>query len=179
MSKQLLSQQEPIGLLLAVARRRNKQVVGDRVRPWGLSPQQFWSMVVLHECDGIALRDLARRHRMDEPTASRVMGALTRRGLVSCEVDPGDRRRCQLRLTEEGSALARELHPLAREVRQAVVRGFTPAERNALGEMLRRVIANMDRLSGAGAPADAKTSGRRRADTSRSVPTPAQGRRDR
>ena len=171
MLKQPLPKQEPIGLLLAVARRRFKQAVGDRARPFGLSPQQFWSVVLLRERAGISLGDLALRHRMDEPTASRVVAALTRRGLVSCQVDPGDRRRCALRLTGEGSALAGELYPLALEVRRAAVRGFTATERKTLGEMLHRVIANMDRLAQAGqiAPAGA----------ARALPSPAQGRRRR
>jgi MarR family transcriptional regulator, transcriptional regulator for hemolysin len=168
MSKQLLPQHEPIGLLLAAARRRNKQVVGERARPFGLSPQQFWSLIVLHERNGLSLRDLAERHRMDEPTASRVMAALTRRGLVSCETDPGDRRRCRLRLTDDGEALARQLRPLAQEVRRALVRGFTPAEREMLAAMLLRLIANMDWLADGGASAGGTRGPARKASTARS-----------
>ncbi len=145
---------EPIGLLVAATRRRIKQAVGLclRRRSPALSPQQFWVLTVISEHEGRSLRELAGLQRLDEPTASRVVGNLTRRALVRVEVDRGDRRRRSLVLTPTGRALARRLRPIALAVRQAVVAGLSVTEARALRAGLRKVIANMERFARGGRP---------------------------
>jgi len=138
---------EPIGLLVAATRRRIKQAVGLRLRSHRLSPQQFWVLTVISEHEGRSLRELAGWQRLDEPTASRVVGNLTRQGLVRVDVDRGDRRRRSLVLTPKGRALARRLRPIALAVRAAIVAGLSTAEVRVLRAGLRKVIANMERFA--------------------------------
>jgi DNA-binding MarR family transcriptional regulator len=139
-------QHDPVGRLIAVARRRIKQVVGRRLRHHRLSPQQFWVLVYLGECPDISLCELAERLHMDDPTASRVVGALTLRRLARIQPHPTDRRRRRLGLTPAGAALAKRVAPIALEVGQAVEEGFTPREKACLQNLLRRVIENVERL---------------------------------
>ena len=143
---QPLSQHEPVGRLIGVARRRIKQVVGRRLRDHRLSPQQFWVLVNLGECPDISLYELAERLHMDDPTASRIVGALTLRRLARGQPHPTDRRRRRLGLTPAGVALARRVAPIALEVRRAVEAGFTQMEKDNLRGLLRRVIENVERL---------------------------------
>jgi DNA-binding MarR family transcriptional regulator len=147
-----LSEQEPVGLLIGAARRRIKQAVGHRLRGHGLTPQQFWVLVNVSEREGLALRELAERLRLDHPTASRIVSLLRRRKLMRMGGHPGDRRRCCLGLTATGRELVGELRPLAREVREAVVKGMSAAEQDRLRRLLRQVMANMERFESA-APA--------------------------
>jgi DNA-binding MarR family transcriptional regulator len=160
LSKQRLSRQvdrppQPLGLLIAAARRSLKEAAIRGLGRRRLSPQQFWLLVALREEPGPSLRELAQRRLMDSPTASRMVGRLVRRGLVKVEEDPRDRRLCPVRLTPAGAALARQLHPLARRLRAAVEVGLDPAEVEVLRGLLRRVIANLGRFAerGRGAPA--------------------------
>ena len=146
MPRQVLSSAEPIGLLIAVARRRIKQAVGSRVRELGLSPQQFWVLVAVDEVEGGSISDVAERQRMDQPTASRVVAALVRRKLVRLEADPVDGRRWRLRLAERGVDLRGTLRQLAAEIRGAQAQGLTAAEKETLRSLLRKVIGNMDQL---------------------------------
>jgi DNA-binding MarR family transcriptional regulator len=143
---QTLPQHEHVGLLIGAARRSIKQAVGRRLGPLRLSPQQFWVLVALREAAGISLCELAQRQRVDAPTASRIVAALVRRGLVRTCGDPGDRRRRCLQLTAKGTALAERIHPIAGEVRQAVCDGFSAEELDSLRGLLRRVVKNMDRF---------------------------------
>jgi DNA-binding MarR family transcriptional regulator len=143
---------EHIGLLIAAARRRIKQAVGDRARRYSLTAPQFWVLVAIRETRGTSLRELAARLRMDEPTASRVVTALIQRKLVRTEEHPTDRRRSCLHLATAGVAVANELHETATEIRNAVAEGLTAAEKDALRVGLRKVIANMDRLRRAPSP---------------------------
>ena len=144
-----MSEQEPVGLLIGAARRRIKQAVGHRLRGYGLTPQQFWVVVHLRESEGLALHELAERLRLDQPTTSRIVTLLRRRKLVRMGGHPGDRRRCSLRLTATGAALGARLHPLVREVREAVVHGMSATEQGRFRRMLRQVMANMERFESA------------------------------
>ncbi len=145
MPKQLLSQHEPIGILIGAVRRRIKQVVAAQVRHHGLTPQQFLVMVAVHERGGGSLGEIASHIRMDQPTASRIVTALMKRSLVRIDEDPGDRRRARIFLTPGGKTLAKELHTVAKEIRAASEAGFDAEERDALRSLLHAVIANIDR----------------------------------
>jgi MarR family transcriptional regulator for hemolysin len=100
-------------------------------------------LVNVLETPGASLREVARRLRMDEPTASRIVASLARRGLLSVRPDAQDRRRHHLELTPEGVALACRLAPIASEVRQAVEAGFSDEEKSTLQRLLTRILDNM------------------------------------
>jgi DNA-binding MarR family transcriptional regulator len=134
------------GILIAAARRRIKQAVIARVGARGLTPQQFWILIAIHETPGVSQTAIAERIFADAPTVSRTIAPLVERGLARAAADPSDRRRMQLSLTPAGAKLARSLHPVAREIREAVVAGMTPDEVQALNTALDRVLANLDRL---------------------------------
>jgi DNA-binding MarR family transcriptional regulator len=136
--------QEPIGLLVAAVRRRIKQVVSAMVREYGLSPQQFWTLVAIARHEGISLRELSGRQRMDDPTACRIVNTLGRRRLVRNTPDPSDRRRSRLMLTPSGREMANRLLPVATAVRTAVETGLTARERNAVVAGLQKVVVNLD-----------------------------------
>ncbi len=142
-----MPQHEHIGLLIAATRRRIKQLVVGLAEPFGLSPQQFWVLVAVSEREGSALVDVARRHRMDQPTASRVVAALMKRRLVRVAVDPEDRRRSRLLLTPSGKALALQLRPLADEVREAIAGSLSAAERERLAVSLGKIITAVEHFS--------------------------------
>lgn len=147
MSRQMLRTQEYPGLLIAVARQRLKLAALARAARHGLSHQQFWLLVALHEGRRAASQaELAERLHVDAPTASRVLAALARRRLVRVEQDPADRRRARLHLTRAGEDLAQELATSAAEIRAAVVDGMSAAEVDALRRGLARIISNLERL---------------------------------
>jgi DNA-binding MarR family transcriptional regulator len=143
--------QEPLGLLIAAARRRIKQAVMTRLADHDLSAQQFWFLVAIAEHPGISQSEVAHRVRADAPTASRVFAGMVRRGLVRTAEDPQDRRRIRAWLTPDGERLARQLAPIAEEVRDAVVSGMSRHEVEAVRAGLRRIIENLDALD-RGAP---------------------------
>jgi DNA-binding MarR family transcriptional regulator len=148
--EQLLLKQDSVARLIGLARRRLRQVVGRRVARFELSPQQFWALVFLGSVEGPALSGLCERMGMDAPTASRIVSALVRRGLVSAREVPDDRRLTRLHLTARGKTLARELQPLADEFRGVVERDLGRAEGEELRRLLKKVIGSLDRYQARG-----------------------------
>ncbi len=140
-----MQQQLPLGFLIALGHRRIKQAVTARVADLPLTPQQFWTLVHLLRHEGESLGDLAAHARMDEPTASRVVFTLSRRGLVRSRIDPADRRRLRLTTTAQGRSLGERLMPIADEIRGAVDGALPPAEREAVAAGLQKVIERLER----------------------------------
>jgi DNA-binding MarR family transcriptional regulator len=142
--------QEYLGVLIAAARRRIKQVVLARVSHAQLTPQQFWTLIALRERPGISQAQIAARVRADAPSVSRTLSSLHARGLVRTEADSADRRRACVSLTPAGKRLVAQLAPVAAEVRAAVVAGMTAGEIAAVRAGLERILANLDRLAAHG-----------------------------
>jgi len=142
----MMAKQEPIGLLLAALRRRQRQAVEMRVRDLDLSTQQFWLLVALREREGASLADILAVLPMDQPTASRVLAALCRRRLVRLDNDPADRRRRRLVLTPKGRQFGLRCLAVAVAVRKAIVARFSSNEIATLRTWLRRIVDNLDEL---------------------------------
>ena len=133
-----------LGTLAAAVRRRLKHVVGARLTPYNLTPQQFWVMLVLMEQGPMSLHPLARQVWMDDPTASRVVKAMAGRGLLSTRPDPRHGRRILISLAPDALPLAEELQALATEIKDSLVTGLSSQEQTALRHGLRTMIANLD-----------------------------------
>jgi MarR family transcriptional regulator, organic hydroperoxide resistance regulator len=139
----MLREQEYVGLLIGVAQRSVRLAVQQHARALGLTAQQFCFLNAARELTGASLGEIARRHRMDAPTASRVAEGLARRGLVRTAHDDRDRRALHVLLTPAGARLAERIAPVAAAVRSALVRGMSRREREALSASLRKVIENV------------------------------------
>jgi DNA-binding MarR family transcriptional regulator len=130
---------EPLGLLVAAIRRSVKGMVARRVAPLGLAPLQFWLLVGTMETPASSQAELARRLRLDEPSVSRAVARLSRKGWLRAQRDRADRRRVLLALTPAGRALAGSLLPIAAEVRAAVEAPLAPDERERVRGALVRI----------------------------------------
>ena len=150
-----MSKQVKVGLLLAAVRRRQRQVVETRVGHLGLSSQQFWVLETIYQRGECTLGDLPTTLPMDQPTTSRVLAALQNRALLEMETDSKDRRRRYVRLTAQGKRLAVQCTSIAKQIRRALLVGFSQTEVATLSDCLSRMVANLDRLD-AVSPPDAR-----------------------
>ena len=91
-------------LVIARTARRLRQEAGEE-----LSPSQGAALVTIDRHGPLTPSELAVRERIQRPTATRVAGHLTERGLVERAGDPGDGRVSLLSITEEGHALLEEV----------------------------------------------------------------------
>ena len=114
-----------------------------RAAEFRLTPAQFSMLIGLDEASPSSLCALAARVCVDAPTASRVVDALVRRGLVRQEMDAADRRRSIVFPTPDGMELLEQLRPVAEEIRAAVAEGMDAAEEAAFRASLLKVIGNL------------------------------------
>jgi MarR family transcriptional regulator for hemolysin len=88
---------------------------------------------------------LARWASVEQPTMANTLNRMERDGLIVRTPDPDDRRSALISLSKLGRQRAKEALESAFAVNDLALAGFKPAERDAFFDLLRRVIANLDR----------------------------------
>ncbi len=131
-------------LRLAVTRlsRRLRQQAAE-----GLTPSQNSALSTIERDGPLTPSDLATLERVQRPTATRVLGVLAERGLVTREADVTDRRVARLKITREGAALlkrgrSRKNAYLARHLRDLEPEELETLERAA--ELIERMLEGDD-----------------------------------
>ncbi|HEY0844405.1 MAG TPA: MarR family winged helix-turn-helix transcriptional regulator [Noviherbaspirillum sp.] len=71
----------------------------------GVSGAQLWVMQELHEAPGARVGEVAEKLAIHQTTASNLVDALVKKGMVVKERDPVDQRVVRLALSPDGSAL--------------------------------------------------------------------------
>jgi DNA-binding MarR family transcriptional regulator len=127
-------------LRLAITRlaRRLRQQSAE-----GLSPSQTSALASVERHGALTPSELAAIERIQRPTATRVLSALTEAGLITREPDANDRRITRVRVTRAGAAKlgrgrSRKNAYLARRLQR-----FSPDELQVLeraAELLERLI---------------------------------------
>jgi DNA-binding MarR family transcriptional regulator len=131
-------------LRLAVTRlaRRLRQQAAE-----GLTPSQNSALSSIERDGPLTPSELATIERVQRPTATRVLGVLAERGLVTRAADVTDRRVARLTLTREGAAVlkrgrSRKNAYLARRLRGLGAEELETLERAA--ELIERLLEGDD-----------------------------------
>lgn len=107
-----------------------------------LTPEMWSVLVRLWEKDGRAQRDLAEATSRDAPTMSRILDALSRRGLISRASDPGDGRTRLVVLTPRGREARRTLVPVVKALVARLERSIPERDLEITRRTLRRLAEN-------------------------------------
>lgn len=108
-----------------------------------LTVEQWVLLKIIHEHPGVSQQELAKRSQRDPASITRTLDLLQRKGWVSREPVPGNRRRYQLQLTESGQVFVATQLPLIQEHRRKSIAGFSESELAHFQEMLLRVQTNL------------------------------------
>lgn len=97
-------------------------------------------LAALHEFGGSSQADLCRRLGIDPGDAVTTLNNMESDGLLQRVPDPADRRRNIVCITNAGTARLHELDVLVNKAQDDLLAPFTPAERDTLAHLLRRLI---------------------------------------
>ncbi|MEU3759970.1 MarR family winged helix-turn-helix transcriptional regulator [Streptomyces albogriseolus] len=117
---------------------------------------QFAVLNTLVAEPGLDQRTVGERVGLDRSTIAEVVGRLLRRGLLDKVRAPGDGRRSQLRVTDEGARLHRRLTVRTARMNQVLLAPLDPAERELFIDLIRRVADAAETLRDPGRPAAAR-----------------------
>ncbi|WP_245607176.1 MarR family winged helix-turn-helix transcriptional regulator [Pseudonocardia spinosispora] len=112
----------------------------EHLAPWDLNPSQGRAMrTLIHNRDGIRLRDLAERLHIAPRSATEVVDDLESRGFAERLPDPGDRRATLVRLTEQGLGIMKAIHETRHSATEQFFSRISEADRAELTRILRQL----------------------------------------
>lgn len=115
----------------------------ERLEPFGLTPFHWVVLCCLWQEDGLATSSIGERLQQVGGTLTGVLDRMEERGLVRRERDSRDRRIWRIWLTEAGKELEAVLPPIAMEIRDKAIAGFSTAEQEQLSRLIDQAIANL------------------------------------
>ncbi len=93
----------------------------------------------------VSQNDLAQALHVSDPTITTSMKSLARQGYVTRTQDPADRRRMLPALTPQGEEAAKKCRRCFNKVNAEMLEGFSKEEEEQLLEMIRRIVANLEK----------------------------------
>ncbi|HOB14492.1 MAG TPA: MarR family transcriptional regulator, partial [Novosphingobium sp.] len=116
------------GHLIRRLQQQSTQLFAARMREAGfdITPVQFAAIDALAARPGIDQATLAQLIAYDRATIGGVIDRLEGKGLVERTISAADRRAREVRLTEEGERVHRELMPVVRLVQQDIMAPVPP-----------------------------------------------------
>jgi DNA-binding MarR family transcriptional regulator len=107
-----------------------------------LTKPQYAVLRAVGEQSGIEQSAVAAAAGIDKATLAAVLLRLEQRGLITRAVDPGDRRRRLVHLTDDGDEEIHHTFPVAAEVDAVLLDRLTPKEREQLQRLLTKLTTN-------------------------------------
>lgn len=138
-------EQLPVFLMEQIV-KRYRQVALEALRnnDAGLTVDQWVVLKQISENNGSSQVEIGQSTVKDAPTTTRIIDQLVNKNLISKQLDPEDRRRYMVFITEKGQKLIERLLPVVQAYRQVPVKDFSTAERQNLLGMLQRMLQNLD-----------------------------------
>ncbi|MEU7071693.1 winged helix DNA-binding protein [Streptomyces narbonensis] len=130
-------------LLTAIGKAARRRLT-DRLTARGLRLWHLTVMALLADLGPQMKTALATRLDMNASDLVKIVNDLDRAGHVDCVRDTVDRRRVVVRLTDEGRAALAELSADIASADDDILAPLTPAEREQLGSLLRRVHRHLE-----------------------------------
>ena len=109
----------------------------------GISVDHWIILKRISENDGCSQVEVAESTVKDAPAMTRYIDKLVKEKLIVKQLDPEDRRRYMLFITDKGRQLIERLLPIVQEYRMRATQGFSEKEKKTLIELLERMHQNL------------------------------------
>jgi MarR family transcriptional regulator, organic hydroperoxide resistance regulator len=138
----LLNLEENIGILVRNAHLNISNYVKKQLEPFHLAPEQNLIMMMLWKKDGISPNEFSFKLNKDKANIARMIASLEKKGYITKEDDPSDKRTFKVHLTEEGKHLESLVLPVLRKTNQTVMNGISEEQLVELQNLISKMINN-------------------------------------
>ncbi len=133
-----------LGFVLNKTALLSKGEFNERIKCFGISPEQ-WSLIFrVVENEGLTQKELSDSTYKDQANITRSIDRLEQKGLLKRLPSASDRRSINLYATPQGRALVETIIPISRAFNDLLSDGFTPQEKSALLHLLQKVYTNLE-----------------------------------
>jgi DNA-binding MarR family transcriptional regulator len=103
-----------------------------------------WTIIkTLYESDNLLQKELAEKCGKDQPTLTRIVDLLIKKGLTERVIHPSDRRSLYLHLTDEGRKKVEELSPSVATIRMKAWDNLTDEDFSSFTRILDKIYNNL------------------------------------
>ncbi len=138
---------QPAAPLLLYAVKQVELVTRSRLdailKGSGVTALQYTALSVLERTPAMSSADLAKASFVRAQSTADLIGALERRNLIERSVDPDNRRRRLIQLTDDGRAFLAEYDPLVAQLEEEMLAGLSTSDRTAFREHLTTCRRNL------------------------------------
>ncbi|MBC3930313.1 MarR family winged helix-turn-helix transcriptional regulator [Undibacterium curvum] len=138
--------EDSVGYLMSRSRTMVSRSIDAALSRLGVTHAQGSVFMMLHMQKCSTAAELARDLFIDSAAMKRTLDKMAEKGWITRVADLSDKRLFRLELTEAGQQLAVQLPPIFREVMDVALTGFTQEELGFLKCLLRKLLANRDKL---------------------------------
>jgi len=135
---------ESLGFALHRTYMRMKVVSARRLRPHGLTPDQFAVLAILWDNPGLSQGEIAKLLIKDAPNVTRIVDRLVIKGLVERRGNPADRRAYRIYPTRSGRSLHRTLGPKVLDLRAEMFQSLTDKEQASMRKLLDKLFDSLE-----------------------------------
>ena len=129
---------------MGIAKKEYSRSLEPVCKRFGLTQNELAVLLFLHNnpsrdraADIVSCRGIAKSH------VSLSVSNLERRGILTRRYEPADRRSCHLALTQKGEEIAEAGAGRQRQFFEALYTGISPAEREQLRAISRKIMDNI------------------------------------
>ncbi|MDO7905928.1 MarR family transcriptional regulator [Paenibacillus sp. JX-17] len=138
--------EQSLGFRMGNLYRRMSHQVALRLKPHGITPEQWSILFQIHQGEGVNQKQIAQRAAKDQPTTARLVDMLSAKNLVRRVPSPDDRRAYLLYLTDAGKQLIEETMPTELEANADFVRHIPEQDIRQFWQTLIRIEANLTNM---------------------------------
>lgn len=135
---------ESIGFIVYKTALKLRTEMSRRLKPFGLTPEQWTLLGCLAEQDAITQRELAERTFKDGPTTTRLLDKLVETGLVRRDGCATDRRSFIISITDKGRKIREQILPVATKMNEDAGLGMSDDDKASLFSLLNRIQKNIE-----------------------------------
>jgi MarR family transcriptional regulator for hemolysin len=132
-------------IALVLAARRWRALLDERLRPIEQSSARMEALSAIKNAAGPSAQiDIAKRLRIEGPTMTRMVDALSADGLVERRQAPHDRRSNFLTLTDQGEDVLERIFAVAEPLRGRLLAGLSPEQVEQMNQVLGTLLTRLD-----------------------------------
>ncbi len=117
----MINELNTIGFLISRTQSNLQKRFLQKLKTYGVTPEQWVLFARLSEEEGISLTELSKISLKDKPYTTRLVDKLKDRGLIRREESQSDKRSSLIFLTEQGKELRNEILPIIKQLNQWVI----------------------------------------------------------
>ena len=121
----------------------------EHTKEHGVTPVQYAALEEIFKSPNLDQRTLATAIRFDTSTIGGVIDRLEKRGLVTRNASPTDRRVRLLELTSEGEQVLAAMQPAVQSAQHAILAPLTATEQAQLITLTKKILAANESLAAA------------------------------